>query len=192
VTPIPKQESKLQFVDYSVEYPDENERGSLSLPVVDLKMRNTCEEVAFVKEVEFRVLNSATFEDCRQPQYELVKESASYDIDIEEGSKKAISHAIKPADVDRIKFRIGRKKGGPTLTVYKTVLRITYDEDNKVQESKPFFLKMVGPMVPLAMTTMGTPKAEWDACVQRNISTFKQIGFKIYKDEPDCDQCSGP
>jgi len=135
VTPIPKLDSRLELVDFGVEYP-EGKNSDLTLPVVDLKMRNTGDQVAFVKQVAVEILDSAEFEDCGHPQYELIQASATYDLDLAGSPVKAISHSIKHADVDRIKLRIGRSVGGPILTVYKVLLRITYDEDDKKVESK--------------------------------------------------------
>jgi hypothetical protein len=187
--PIPKRDSAIQFVDYNITYA--RDASGLTLPVVDLKMRNTGDQAAFLKKVSFNVLDSATFEDCNNPQYDLIIASATYDIDLVKAPSKAISHVIKPSDVDRIKFRVGRSEGGPTLTVYKATLQIIYDEDDKTQTSKPFFLRIVGPAYPAGEFIPGTSKKAWDACVQKNIINFKRIGYKIYKDEPDCDECSG-
>lgn len=188
VAPIPKADSRLEFVEYSVTYPKDG--SGLIVPLLDLKLRNIGGQVAYVKAAEIKVLDSATFEDCRNPEYSLVDASASYDIDLSSDPQKSISHAIKPADVDRIQFRVSRSQGGPTLTVYKVILRLIYDEDNKVTESKPFLMKMNGPATPAGLMVHGTSKAASDACVQRNIENFKRIGFRIYKDEPDCEGCS--
>lgn len=164
-----KKPSKIELVDYQITYSD-----SLSVeyritypdsldalfPQIDLKLRNTGDEVAFIKEINFKIIDSATYEDCRNPQYSLIKVSATYKVDLINNPIIKLSHAIKPNEVDRIKFIIGRNTGGPTLTVYKTKFDLIYDEDNKVVTSKPFFLKMVGPTMALGLTTNVSSKIE--------------------------------
>lgn len=78
---------------------------------------------------------------------------------------------------------MGRSNGGPTLTVYKTILKIIYDEDDKTVLSSPFFLKMNGPVIPAGMYVPGTTKEAWDECVKRNKANFDRIGYKIYDDD---------
>jgi hypothetical protein len=176
-----KTDSKVQFVDHSVTYPE----SDALVPEIDLKLRNTGDQVAYIKKLGIDVLGEATFEDCRQPSYSLTLASAEYDIDILGSRSKEISHSIKPADVDRIKVRVFRPTGGPTLTVYKVALNVVYDEDNKVTASSvPIFLKMSGPSVPEAMFTPGVSEEEWNACVDRNRTEFRKIGYKIYEDDP--------
>lgn len=176
----PKLDSKVQLVDYSIEYPE----SDVLVPEIDVKLRNTGDQVAFIKRIVFDVLGEATFEDCNQPHYSLVEASAKYDVDILGSRSKEISHSIKPADVDRFKVRVFRPTGGPTLTVYKVALNVVYDEDSKVTtSSEPIFLKMVGPIVPLASTSGGVSEQEWNACVSRNRTAFGKIGYTVYEDD---------
>lgn len=174
-------DSKVKLVDYSVTY---SEELGVLIPEIDLKMRNTGEQVAFIKKLEIEVIDEATYEDCRKPLYSLVEASAKYDIDLIRSPQKTISHAIKPAEVDRIKISVGRSEGGPTLTVYKTILKLIYDEDNKVSKSEPIFLKMIGPTVWAGMTSLGVTKEQWNQCVARNKENFGKIGYDIYGDNP--------
>jgi hypothetical protein len=179
IVPPKKTDSKLELVDYSVNYSDSDR---ITIPEIDLKMRNVGDQVAFAKELRVETLGEATYEDCRRPEYSLMKASATYEMDILKEHSKAISHEIKPQEADRITVRVGRSEGGPTLTVYKVVLSVIYDEDNKKAISKPFFLKMTGPTTWAGMYTPGVDKESWDACVQRNLTNFRKIGYKIYKD----------
>ncbi|HCG7109428.1 TPA: hypothetical protein NJ338_004995 [Vibrio parahaemolyticus] len=175
-----KTDSKVQLVDYSVAYPE----SEVLMPEIDVKLRNTGDQVAFIKKIEFDVLGEATFENCNRPSYRLVEASAEYDVDILGSRGKEISHSIKPADVDRFKVRVFRANGGPTLTVYKVALNVVYDEDNKVAtSSEPIFLKMVGPAVPVGSFIPGVSEQEWNACVDRNREAFGKIGYKVYKDD---------
>jgi len=177
--PIAKTDSKLNLVDCSVSYDSD---ADALIPELDIKIRNTGEQSAFIKEIMIDVLGEATYEDCRRPRYALIEASATYDIDLVIAPRKNISHSIKPADVDRIKVRVGRSRGGPTLTVYKVTIKILYDEDNKELVSEPFFLKMVGPMVPAAFTIFPGSEKDWNECVARNRERFAKIGYKIYDD----------
>ncbi len=171
----------VKLVDYSVTYSSESRT---LIPEIDLKMRNTGDQVAFIKRLEIEVISEATYEDCRNPAYSLVEVSAEYDIDLIRSPQINISHAIKPAEVDRIKVSVGRSEGGPTLTVYKTILKLIYDEDNKVSKSEPIFLKMMGPTVWAGMFIHGVNKEEWEQCVKRNKEIFGKIGYDIYGDNP--------
>lgn len=174
-----KVDSKVQLVDYSVSYPD----SDVLMPEIDVKFRNTGDQVAFIKRVEFDTLGEATLEDCNKPLYSLIEASANYDINLLENPIKDISHSIKPADVDRIKLRVFRTSGGPTLTVYKVTLKVIYDEDNKAATSDPIFLKMVGPTVMAGSFSPGVSEQQWNECVARNKTTFGKIGYKVYEDD---------
>lgn len=171
-------DSKIEFVDSSVSYPEED----AVLPEIDLKFRNIGNQVAFLKGLDIVTLGQATYIDCRRPLYSLVEVSATYDVDIVASPHKELSHAIKPTDVDRIRLRVFRSEGGPTLTVYKVLVKVTYDEDGKTTSSQPFFLRMVGPTVPAGSFTGGVSREEWDKCVKLNTENFDKIGYKIYKD----------
>ena len=150
-----------------------------------MKFRNTGDQVAFIKALEFEVLGEATFEACDNPRYNLVEASATYDIDLLNSPRKAVSHAIKPADTDRIKVRVFRDEGGPTLTVYRVTLNVVYDEDDKTTSSEPFFLKMTGPTYMAGSYSPGVSEEEWYQCVQRNMDNFNGINYQIYTDQEE-------
>jgi len=84
--------------------------------------------------------------------------------------------------VERFTIRIGRESGGPALTVYKVRLKIIFNEDDEAVESEPFFLKVTGPNIILAQYVHGVTKKEWDECIERNVTTFRAIGYKLYED----------
>lgn len=179
-TVVAGQDSDIRLVDCTISNPDPE---SDSLPIIDIKLRNIGAKTAFLKRAGLELLGSATFEDCSKPQHTLVRSSWTYDLDIDENPEINISQALEPNQVDRFQIKVGRKQGGPTLTVYKAKLFIKYNEDNRTLNSEPFFVKMVGPTVALAALYIGVTKEEWNACVERNNQKFGAIGYKIYKDK---------
>ncbi len=184
---VQKASSDVRIVDYTASYPP----GDPFISEIDVKMRNVGEEVAYIKKIDLKVNAKATLEDCRNPMYNLEEVSAIYELDIDQSIGKAISHSIKPNEVDRILLYVGRKSGGPTLSIYNTVLQITYDEDNKIALSEPFYLEMVGPVVAKGMT-ISKRMQKGEDCHLRNISEFKKVGidniYEYIQEKPEIDQ----
>lgn len=176
---LQKLDSQVKIVDCLVSY---TKKGGIIQTAIDVKFRNIGNMTAFLKRTDFLIEGSATFVDCNYPRYCLENVSVTYDVDIEANRSIPISNSIKPNEVERFQLIVGRKHGGPSLTVYKAKLRILYDEDNKCVESEPFFIKLTGPSVPLASYIHGVSKEEWDACMEKNRRAFAAIGFDIYNE----------
>ena len=175
-----KRDSDVRIVSVDITNGDD----SLGNPVLDIKLRNIGDTVAFLKRFDLDIIGSATYEDCRQPAYSLAPVTAEYDLDITEKDRVTISQVIAPNDFDRFVVKLGRKNGGPTPTVYKAKATVIYDEDDKVAISNYFYFRLIGPVVPMGAAMRGVSKEAWDACVERNRKKFCEIDYVYYSDDP--------
>ena len=109
---VEKQRSNIKIVDISL-----NEDGEF---IVDIKLRNIGEEVAFIKEISFDVLDYYNMLNPQMTQYQLVKSSNIYDVVLGE---------------ERRQVSIAEPR---MVTIYYLSLSIIYDEDNKAARSEKY------------------------------------------------------
>lgn len=67
-----KQQSNIKIVDISL-----NEDGEF---IVDIKLRNVGDQVAFIKEISFDILDYYNMINLQMTHYRLVKSSNTYDV----------------------------------------------------------------------------------------------------------------
>lgn len=121
--------AKVQVVDVSVieddDYPN---------PILDIKLRNSGDEVAFVKSIGFQTVQHWDIFTDTHPSLKPV--SATYDVSVSDAvTSRAcynISHEIKPQETDRIQIRLSTEYfGDPVgLSIFLLDAEIIYNEDN--------------------------------------------------------------
>ena len=130
---VEKQRSNIKIVDISL-----NEDGEF---IVDIKLRNIGEEVAFIKEISFDVLDYYNMLNPQMTQYQLVKSSNIYDVVLVEERRQVfkVSQSIRPNEVDRFQIKVASSIAEPRMvTIYYLSLSIIYDEDNKAARSEKY------------------------------------------------------
>ncbi|MDR4470344.1 MAG: hypothetical protein MRJ68_18940 [Nitrospira sp.] len=134
------QDSVLELVDLSLI--DSIESG---FPALDVKLRNKGDVTAFLKQAEVRILDKIEFSDCRPYMAEPV--TWTYDMNLEDPKVFAISQSVPAKGVDRFAIRLGHTSQDPGFHgLYRMRLIITFDEDNKVVESKDFVILLANRM----------------------------------------------
>jgi hypothetical protein len=99
-------------------------------PVIDIKLLNKGEGTAFLTEIVAEVLE-------RHPTAGMVEPSGRYDLLIDSNvNVLAVSHSIKPNDVDRLHLRLGAARQN-LACAFKLQLKLIYNKSQEVQ-SAPF------------------------------------------------------
>lgn len=121
--------AKVQVVDVSVVEDDDYPN-----PILDIKLRNSGDEVAFVKSIGFQTVQHWDIFTDTHPSLKPV--SATYDVSVSEAvtsrAHYKISHEIKPQETDRIQIRLSTEYfGDPVgLSIFLLDAEIIYNEDN--------------------------------------------------------------
>jgi hypothetical protein len=125
-------ESELELVDVSLK---EQDRAT----ILDIKLRNVGEKVAYLKEADFKVAKTWELQSNTFPVY--LPSSRNYDMLLAPTGppyKKTmkLSQIIGPNKVDRFTFTIGldppKRDPGNVQYVFLLSLDLIYDEDDKV------------------------------------------------------------
>lgn len=119
----------------------ENEAGQS----IDVQLRNSGGEVAFITEVEFRITEHTVFLFSGG-----VPASEAYDVrfptgmDLEGQTVRApLSQRVDAGDVDRIILNVGTAAGGAAaLHDYEAVMTLRYNEGKEVQAASPISLRL--------------------------------------------------
>lgn len=121
--------AKVQVVDVSIvegaDYPN---------PILDIKLRNNGDEVAFVKRIEFKTVQHWNIFTDTHASLKLV--SAAYDVSVSEAvtsrAHYKISHEIRPQETDRIQIRLSTEYfcDPVGLSIFLLDAEIIYNEDN--------------------------------------------------------------
>lgn len=125
-----KQTSNIKIVDIST-----HEDGAL---IVDIKLRNIGEQVAFIKEISFDILDYYAMENPQITHYQLVEASKTYDVLLgkEDRQLLKVSQGVGANEVDRFQIKLASSIAEARMvTIYYLSLSIIYDEDNKVVTS---------------------------------------------------------
>lgn len=121
--------AKVQVVDVAVVEDDDYPN-----PILDIKLRNSGDEVAFVKSIGFQTVQHWDIFTDTHPSLKPV--SATYDVSISEAvasrAHYKISHEIKPQETDRIQVRLSTEYFGDPigLSIFLLDAEIIYNEDN--------------------------------------------------------------
>lgn len=182
-----KTDAKVQLVDLLF---DEDEKGCF----IDLKLRNTGDTVAFLKEVTFHLYDAFPMKNPQFTHYKLVPSTATYDfvLNADPLQKFPISQSIPANDVDRFRFQVASSIAQTRMvTIYYFSLSLVYNEDNAILETPryiapfPSTSKWAGCFVSGA--SMGIAKSNYLRLCEINQydgikSESFQMLFKSYED----------
>jgi len=147
----PRRPAALALVDVLTVYREEHS-------VLDIKVRNSSDEIVLLKRAEIEVLGEWNIPRPDFSPY-AVEVSWVYDADVTRGSAiVSLSQAIKPNDVDRFEIRIGsnsREGKYPFRGLFLYLLRVVlrYNENDLSLECPPILLHIPCPMEIQAMST---------------------------------------
>lgn len=82
-------------------------------PILDIKLRNIGDEVAFLKKINFYIHDFYEMVNPQKIHFRRIESSYTYDILLSGAEKKQypISQSIAPNGVDRFKIKIANKLG---------------------------------------------------------------------------------
>lgn len=136
--------SSLHVVDlYELDDTDDAEDHATS---IEVKLRNSGDEVIFLKEIVFET--NKHWEIITDRHHSLVGVSAEYDVEISEiaGDRKKIKvhHEIKPQETDRIQIRLSTSyNSDPSgLSLFLMNVEFVFNEDSSKTFSGPIILNV--------------------------------------------------
>ncbi|MFW3166456.1 hypothetical protein WBQ28_18450 [Pseudomonas syringae pv. syringae] len=133
----------LKVVDFYevIDEDEDNQKDRDDLATeVELKLRNSGSEVAFVKEISIHTVKHWNLVTDRN--HRIVDVSATYDISLSEkaGSvaKKKIHHELKPQETDRIRFKLHSKFWADPdgLSLYLIEINVHFNEETAPATSR--------------------------------------------------------
>lgn len=136
--------------------------------IVDIKLRNVGDQVAFIKEISFDILDYYNMVNPQMTHYQLVKSSNTYDVILGKEKQQVfkVSQSIGINEVDRFQVKLASSIAETRMvTIYYLSISIIYDEDNKAVESEKYLLAV--PSI-----------SEWAACYVSH--TSKEIAKMNY------------
>ncbi|MCU4392179.1 HNH endonuclease [Acinetobacter courvalinii] len=113
---------------------------------IEIKLRNSSNEVIFLKEVIFTTKQH--WETLTDRNHSLVEVSARYDVDISAGigdkKKLKIHHEIKPQETDRIHFSLSTDYDSDPdgLSLFLLNIELIYNENSSKVEGKPIIINI--------------------------------------------------
>lgn len=125
--------SRIKIVDISL---DEDEDF-----IVDIKLRNIGDEVAFLKKVVFDIHDCYSMKNPQITHYQLVEPSCTYDLVLDDRKQQVfnISQSIGANEADRFQIKIASSIAEARMAaIYFLSLSFIYDEDNKIERSSKF------------------------------------------------------
>lgn len=128
-----KQQSNIKIVDISL-----NEDKEF---IVDIKLRNIGDQVAYIKEISFDILDYYNMINPQMTHYQLVEASHTYDVVLGKEKQQVfnVSQSIGANEVDRFQVKLASSIAETCMvTIYYLTLSIIYDEDNKVVKSEKY------------------------------------------------------
>lgn len=174
---VRKSPPNLKLAKISIE-DDDSEDGLKQK--INLVIKNNGDASAVLLEGHLIVEAHETITNCNymHARYSLVESDWTYEVDLAASDPKFVGkHAIAPNEVVSFDILVGRKFGGPEVTVYKTRLRLVFDEGNDV-ETDSFFLRIIGPTsIAGAFIPNGPSPEEWGLCMADNIRRLDSIGY---------------
>lgn len=122
-----KQQSNIKIVDISL-----NEDKEF---IVDIKLRNIGDQVAYIKEISFDILDYYNIINPQMTHYQLVESSHTYDVVLGKEKQQVfnVSQSIGANEVDRFQVKLASSIAETRMvTIYYLTLSIIYDEDNLI------------------------------------------------------------
>jgi hypothetical protein len=174
---IRKSPPNIKLVRVSIEddYSDKGIKQKLNLV-----LKNNGESSAVLLSGHLIVEKKETIKNCNEvfTQFMLMRSDWNYDVDVEEANPNFTGkHALAPNEVISFDVSVGRKTGGHQVTVYRSRLRLKFDEGLDL-ETEHFFLRISGPTyVAGSMTPSGLTSEMWGKCMADNIRRLDKIGY---------------
>lgn len=135
-----KKKAEIKIIDIEINEYDEDS----IYPVLDIKIRNIGDEVAFLKKINFYIHDYYEMVNPQEVHYQRIESSHTYDVLLSgmESKQYSISQSIEPNGVDRFKLKIASKLGEDPLmpVIYKFSFSIVYNEDDSSIESAKLIL----------------------------------------------------
>lgn len=104
-------------------------------------MRNIGDQVAYIKEISFDILDYYNMINPQMTHYQLVESSHTYDVVLGKEKQQVfnVSQSIGANEVDRFQVKLASSIAETCMvTIYYLTLSIIYDEDNKVVKSEKY------------------------------------------------------
>ncbi|CAM5308225.1 hypothetical protein LSPH24S_01664 [Lysinibacillus sphaericus] len=143
-----QKKAEIKIIDIEINEDDE-------YPILDIKVRNIGDEVAFLKKINFNIHDYYEMVNPIEINYQRIESSYTYDVLLSgvENKKYSISQSIEPNGVDRFKIKIASELGEDPLmpVIYKFNFSIFYNEDDSRIESSSLILP-----VPITFEVLGS------------------------------------
>lgn len=104
-------------------------------------MRNIGDQVAYIKEISFDILDYYNMINPQMIHYQLVESSHTYDVVLGKEKQQVfnVSQSIGANEVDRFQVKLASSIAETRMvTIYYLTLSIIYNEDNKVVKSEKY------------------------------------------------------
>lgn len=166
---LKEQGANLLLVDAVVN--DEQE----GYPTLELKLRNTGQEVAFLKKAQFHITN--VYGLSSGLMFKRVPVSWNYNVLLPSTAPLIVdtdlSQSIQPNEVDRFTITLGAKEFlSDSSQVYRVQLSLIYNEDNRRLDTDNFLFFIKYPAATLAATSI--PEHQFKAA-KKNLVVAKSI-----------------
>lgn len=105
------------------------------------RIRNIGDQVAYIKEISFDILDYYNMINPQMTHYQLVESSHTYDVVLGKEKQQVfnVSQSIGANEVDRFQVKLASSIAKTRMvTIYYLTLSIIYDEDNKVVKSEKY------------------------------------------------------
>lgn len=169
-----KKEAEIKIIDIEID------EKSNKFPVLDIKLRNTGDEVAFLKKINFNVTDYFEMINPQITNYNRVESSHTYDVLLSGSERKSypISQSLSPNGVDRFKIILANTFGDPIMpAIYRFNISIIYNENNRSIESE----EMIIP-IPSTEDWLGSYVSDFSKENAKNnyfsLHKFSQFNFK--------------
>ncbi|WP_433749160.1 hypothetical protein [Paenibacillus amylolyticus] len=134
-----KKKAEIKIIDLEILEADDEEK----FPILDVKLRNIGDEVAFLKRVVFNIHDFYEMINPHAIYFDRIESSYTYDMLLSglETKNYTISQSVGPNGVDRFRLRIANDLGDPIMpTIYKFDIQVVYNEDNLYVNSEKIIL----------------------------------------------------
>jgi hypothetical protein len=174
---VRKSPPSIKLVRLTIE--DDRFKGAIRQKI-NVIIKNNGDITAFMTKGFVIADANETICNCDQiaMRFRLSEADWTYDVDISEESSYFIgNHSIEPNEVVNFNVLIGRDFGGHEATVYRSIMRLEFDEGEEL-ETDAFHLMISGPLVVRGgHRAKGPSPEEWGTCQADNIRRLQKIGF---------------
>ncbi len=134
-----KKKAEIKIIDLEIIEEDSEDK----FPILDIKLRNIGDEVAFLKKVVFNIHDFYEMINPHAINFKRIESSYTYDMLLSglETKNYTISQSVEPNKVDRFRLKIANDFGDPIMpAIYKFDIQLVYNEDNLYVNSEKLIL----------------------------------------------------